>query len=108
MVAAVAALAASGLIVTNVVGVTMLNQYLVGRVDDQLRAASQFIRPPDGGAGRPCPTGFRPAGISMLFDSTGVLVQMNDGCSSTATPDVGTPTEVVGHGTNQHPYTVDN
>ncbi|GIJ49099.1 two-component sensor histidine kinase [Virgisporangium aliadipatigenens] len=106
MVVWITALGTVALIVTNTAGVVLLRTYLTNRIDGQLHAqvrgiAARLPPPPERQDTKGTPT-FGPSSRMYRFDATGNRVD--------AEPEplpLGTPAQIVLHGTDGRPYTVD-
>ncbi|HKT00685.1 MAG TPA: HAMP domain-containing sensor histidine kinase [Rugosimonospora sp.] len=113
LVVAIAALAAIGLLVTDVAGLTLLHNQLIRQVDDRLGGVAGMARgfQPVFAHPRPSPVpapvlGGEPFTVHLSYDAAGVR-QSTDDYTGTDLPILGTLADLRRHAASSRPYTVD-
>jgi two-component system, OmpR family, sensor kinase len=108
IVAALAVLAAVGLLTVDIAGMTLLRSYLVRRVDEQLERNVNRVRylPPDVADFRPRATNYGPDFRFYRFDAAGKLLDPG-GTSARPDPDLGSLADLEQHADAGKAYTVE-
>jgi two-component system OmpR family sensor kinase len=108
MVVAIAALAAVGLVVADVAGMTLLHNQLIRQVDERLRGASRMPPrfPTDAQPPRPGLPNIGPVTLFLRYDAAGTRLPTGT-TTPTDIPPMGSAADLLGHASQRRPYTVD-